>query len=216
MKTFLYTFSICLFLTFQTTPLFAQKTVEKYENGEKKYQGRMADGIKIGKHSFWYEDGSKKREEKYNDRGILIQLKEWNEKGELVTDENPEEKFEKIREDQFNSITWIEVKYNIGLSKVKGEIHTEPILEPSDMVLHYATYLENGKEIDSSFRTKKPIGINLKKSDLIDGFQEGLKYFEEGDNGFIKVPARMAYGSEGTNEVPPNAILIFQVYILKR
>ncbi|MGW8122769.1 FKBP-type peptidyl-prolyl cis-trans isomerase [Roseivirga echinicomitans] len=216
MKSFLYTLSICLLLSLQTTNAFAQRTVEKYENGQKKYQGRMLDGEKVGKHTFWYEDGSKKREEKYNQRGILIELKEWDEEGNTVTDENPEEKLEKIREDQFKAITWIEVKNNLGISKVKGEVFTEPILEPDDVILHYATYLLNGREIDSSFRTKKPIGINLKSSGMIDGFQEGLKYFQEGDNGFIRIPARMAYGSEGTREVPPNATLIFQVYILKR
>ena len=207
---------IVMGLLLQSGVVLAQRTVERYDNGEKKYQGRLTDGVKVGKHTYWYEDGSKMREEKYNDQGILIQLKEWNEEGELVTDENPEEGYELIRSQQFNQIKWTEVNGGIAISKVKGELYLEPILGLDNMILHYATYLLDGTEIDSSFRTEQPIGVNLDKKQLIDGFQRGLKFFEQGDNGFIKIPAHLAYGREGTSNVPPNSTLIFQVLILKR
>lgn len=207
---------IVMGLLLQSGVVLAQRTVERYENGEKKYQGRLTDGVKVGKHTFWFEDGSKMREEKYNEQGILIQLKEWNEEGELVTDENPEEGYELIRSQQFNQIKWTEVNGGIAISKVKGELQLEPIPELDNMILHYATYLLDGTEIDSSFRTEQPIGVNLDKKQLIDGFQRGLKFFEQGDNGFIKIPAHLAYGREGTSNVPPNSTLIFQVIILKR
>ena len=209
---------IVMGLLLQSGVVLAQRTVERYENGEKKYQGRMNDGVKVGKHIFWFKDGSKMREEKYNEQGILIQLKEWNEQGELIKDENPEEGFETMRSLQFTKIKWAEVSggRGVAISKVKGELHLEPILGSDRLILHYATYLLDGTEIESSFRAKRPIGVELSKNQFIEGFQIGLKFFEQGDNGFIKIPAHLAYGREGTSNVPPNSTLIFQVIILKR
>lgn len=205
-----------LSLLFQPTVILAQKTLERYENGEKKYQGRTTNGLKVGKHSYWFEDGSKKREEKYDEKGKLILVKEWNEAGELIRDENPEKGLELIRAQQFSEIRWSEVGGGVGINKVKGEISLEPTVGMNNMIVHYATYLPDGTEIDSSFRTEKPIGIDLTRKQLIDGFQLGLTFFQQGDNGFIKVPAYLAYGEDGSTNVPPNSILIFQVYVLKR
>jgi len=216
MKIFLIAFGLGLVLLLQSVPVHAQKTVERYENGEKKYQGRMTDGAKVGKHTFWFEDGSKKREEKYNSQGILIAVREWNESGELIKDENPEEGYKLVRSHQFMQIRWNEVNGGIAISKVKGELSLEPIPGRNNMIVHYATYLLDGTEIDSSFRTEQPIGVDLSKKQLIDGFQLGLKFFSEGDNGFLRIPAYLAYGREGTSNVPPNSTLIFQVLILKR
>ena len=94
--------------------------------------------------------------------------------GELVKDESPEEGYELIRSQQFNQIKWTEVNGGIAIRKVKGELSLEPIQGLNNMILHYATYLLDGTEIDSSFRTEQPIGVNLDKKQLIDGFQRGL------------------------------------------
>lgn len=196
--------------------LHAQRTVERYENGNKKFQGREVKGVKLGKHTYWYEDGSKQKEEKYNERGILIHVREWDEEGNIVKDENPEEGFEKIRMEQFKNLLWNDTPSGIAFHKIIGNNDLmEPINNRTDLVIHYATFLTDGKEVDNSFRAKQPIKINLKKNDLIDGLIKGLMYFEEGDNGFIRVPPKLAYGDEGTQNVPPNSTLVFQVYILK-
>ena len=52
-------------LTLCFQPAMAQKIVEKYANGEKKYQGRVKDELKVGTHTYWYENGEKQKEEKY-------------------------------------------------------------------------------------------------------------------------------------------------------
>ena len=52
---------IVMGLLLQSGVVLAQRTVERYDNGEKKYQGRLTDGVKVGKHTYWYEDGSKMR-----------------------------------------------------------------------------------------------------------------------------------------------------------
>lgn len=196
------------------SPVFAQKTVEKYPNGEKKFQGRLDDGLKVGTHTYWFENGEKWKEEKYNDLGGMIRYREWNEAGELIKDEKPEEGLEIIRKQQFETFPWFE-KDGIGFYKLKGETHLQQITNHEKLVIHYATYLENGKELDNSFRKRIPLPVDLKSRSLIDGFLRGLRYFEKGDNGYIKVPYELAYGKEGGGDIPGYATIYFHILVIQ-
>jgi len=195
-------------------PARAQKIVEKYPNGEKKYQGRLRDELKVGTHTYWHENGEKRKEEKYNDLGALVRLREWNDQGELIKDEKPEELLELWRKEQFQKMPWVHEE-GIGFYKLKGENLLQKKTNHQQLVVHYSTYLENGKELDDTFRRKIAMPIDLNSELLIEGFLIGLSYFEPGDNGYIKIPAELAYGSAGTQGVPSNATIYFHVIVLK-
>jgi len=53
-----------------------------YENGKKEYEGTYKDGKQDGLVTQWYDYGLKKEEETYKD-GELISKKEWNEDGSV-------------------------------------------------------------------------------------------------------------------------------------
>lgn len=202
-----------LFFSLVVTPVFAQKVVERYDNGQKKYQGKTKGSLKVGTHNFWFENGEKKREEKYNDLGGLIRLKEWNEAGELIKDEKPEEVLEEFRRKLFNETAWI-AKDGIYFYKLKGENALQDRTDHATIFVHYATYLENGKELDNSFRTKKPLLIDFNSKSMISGFIRGLRFFEKGDNGYIKIPSELAYGKDGTQGIPPQSTIYFHVLVI--
>ena len=46
---------------------FTGKNLCKYENGQKKVEGKLKDGKEDGKWTEWYENGQKKIEENYKD-----------------------------------------------------------------------------------------------------------------------------------------------------
>lgn len=206
---------VIILISVNALPVYGQRTVEKYANGNKRYQGKKSDGVKVGKHTFWFENGEKQKEETYNYRGVLIRVKEWNESGEQIRDEQPERGLEILRKKLFKDLEWNTGLNGVAFSKLKGNLDVfEPIEGRKGIMVHYATYLENGKEIDSSFRTKVPLPIDFSTGNSIKGFLLGLKYFEVGDNGYIKVPSYLGYGTNGTNGVPPDATLYFQVLVL--
>lgn len=201
-------------LTLCFQPAMAQKIVEKYANGEKKYQGRVKDELKVGTHTYWYENGEKRKEEKYNDLGALVRLREWDEQGELIKDERPEELLEQWREEQFQKMPWVNEE-GIGFYKLKGENLLQRKTSYQQLIIHYSTYLENGREVDDTFRKKVAMPIDMSSKALIEGFILGLSYFEPGDNGYIKIPSKLAYGSDGAQGVPPNATIYFHVIVLR-
>ncbi len=193
----------------------AQKQVEKYDNGNKKYQGKLEDGVKIGTHKYWHENGELKLQEKYSRTGILVAVKEWDENGELLRDEKPEEVLEKLRVEQFNNIRWWTTDGGVGIHKTKGENAIDLAPTAREYTVHYVIYLENGKEVESSIRKNAPLPINLDAGGMIDGFLYGLKQFKEGERGFMKIPSRLGYGAQASSNIPAHSTLIFQVIVLK-
>ena len=180
----------------QSQSSFAQKQLEKYANGKKKFQGTIRDGIKTGTHKYWYENGKMKLQERYTDVGILIAVKEWDEEGELIRDEKPEENLQKMRVEQFKNIKWWTTEGGVFVYKTKGEngIDLDPI--NTNYVVHYVIYLQNGKEVESSIRKNTPLPLDITAGGMIDGFIYGLKQFKEGERGFIKIPSRLGYGAQ--------------------
>ena len=80
----------------------------------------------------------------------------------------------------------------------------------SDVQVNYRGYFLNGNEFDSSNGT--PISFNL--GGVIQGWQEGIPLFQKGGKGVLLIPSHLAYGPNGTNGIPPNTPILFDVELL--
>ena len=79
--------------------------------------------------------------------------------------------------------------------------------------VHYRGRLVDGTEFDSSYQRDEPAEFVV--GNLIPGWVEALQLMKEGDKFEIYVPAKLGYGSGGTNKIPPNAALIFEMELLQ-
>lgn len=57
-------------------------------------------------------------------------------------------------------------------------------------------------------------GFSTNLQNMIQGWREGIPYFKEGGSGILLIPAHLAYGSTGTQTVPPGAVLIFEINLI--
>jgi len=95
------------------------------------------------------------------------------------------------------------------LQKGEGASPTE-----TDVVkVHYAGRLLDGTEFDSSYKRNEPAEFAV--GNLIPGWIEALQLMKEGDKFEIYVPANLGYGAGGTNRIPPNSTLIFEMELLE-
>lgn len=83
------------------------------------------------------------------------------------------------------------------------------ITQNSTVTVAYKGYLLNGTEFDSS----SELGVKFNLSNLIPGFKEGVTYFKEGGKGKLLLPPDLAYGSNGSGSIPPNAVIIFDIEV---
>lgn len=79
--------------------------------------------------------------------------------------------------------------------------------------VHYAGWLDNGTEFDSSYRRREATSFPL--SGVIPGWTEGLQLIGEGGMIELKIPSRLGYGAEGQSSIPPNSTLHFRVELLR-
>lgn len=78
--------------------------------------------------------------------------------------------------------------------------------------VHYRGRLLDGTEFDSSHERGEPAEFVV--GNLIPGWIEALQLMQVGDKYEIYVPAKLAYGAGGTNKIPPNSALIFEMELL--
>jgi FKBP-type peptidyl-prolyl cis-trans isomerase len=84
----------------------------------------------------------------------------------------------------------------------------------SDTVsVHYRGTLIDGTEFDSSYKRNQPAAFPV--NGVIKGWAEALQLMKEGSKWQLVVPANLAYGESGRPGIPPNAVLIFEVELVK-
>ena len=84
-----------------------------------------------------------------------------------------------------------------------------------DVTVHYAGWLADGTQFDSSREKQDPFEFTLGKSEVMAGWEEGLNGMRVGGTRKLVVPPQLAYGEAGAGDtIPPNATLTFEVELL--
>ena len=81
--------------------------------------------------------------------------------------------------------------------------------------VHYTAWLKDGEKVDSSYDKGEPFSFFLGRREVIPGWEHGMLGMKEGEKRKFTIDPDQAYGSEGKANVPPNAIIIFEVELLK-
>jgi peptidylprolyl isomerase len=106
-------------------------------------------------------------------------------------------------------ITESGLQYKV-LQEGSGDVHPEV---NSQVTVHYHGTLIDGTVFDSSVERNEPITFGLNR--VIKGWQEGLQYMVEGQKVRLFIPSTLGYGKNGTGPIPPSAVLIFDVELIK-
>jgi len=77
------------------------------------------------------------------------------------------------------------------------------------VIVHYRGLLLNGVQFDSSYSDDEPISFGLKK--VIKGWTEGVQLMPVGSVFVFLIPPELAYGTQGSRSIPPDATLIFEI-----
>jgi len=67
---------------------------------------------------------------------------------------------------------------------------------------------------DKSILYEKPFEFVLGKGQVIPGWDQGMAGMKAGGKRKLIIPPELAYGAKGTQRIPPNATLVFEVELL--
>lgn len=80
----------------------------------------------------------------------------------------------------------------------------------SQVRVSYKGYFTDGEVFDESTTS----GIIFGLQEVIEGWTEGIPYFKEGGSGKLLIPSALAYGEKGTQGIPGNSVLIFDITLI--
>ena len=84
-----------------------------------------------------------------------------------------------------------------------------------DVIVHYAGWLADGTQFDSSKEKQDPFEFTLGKKEVMPGWEEGLAGMKVGGTRKLTIPPQLAYGKDGAGDtIPPNETLTFEVELL--
>ena len=78
----------------------------------------------------------------------------------------------------------------------------------------YTGWLSDGTYFDGA-PPERPLEFTVGQRRAIRGFEEGVRGMREGGRRKLVVPPALAYGREGMGPVPPNAVLVFDVELVR-
>lgn len=75
------------------------------------------------------------------------------------------------------------------------------------VTVQYSGYLLDGTKFDSG-TTSFPL------SSVIEGWKQGIPKFRTKGRGTLLIPSYLGYGTGGSGSIPPNSVLIFDIYLI--
>lgn len=92
-----------------------------------------------------------------------------------------------------------------------------PIPVAGDKVsVQYTGYLLDGTKFDSSYdHGGKPFEFAVASGAVIPGWDKALSTMKVGEKSTFVIPSELAYGAQGQGNIPPNAILVFEIELVK-
>ncbi|KAK7053399.1 peptidylprolyl isomerase fpr3 [Paramarasmius palmivorus] len=134
------------------------------------------------------------------------------EKADTADKSEKKEKKEKAKDDKKPK----ERELPGGLKVKDSKVGTGPAAKKGQTLgMRYIGKLQNGKVFDSNTKGK-PVGDrDACSGEVIKGWDEGLVGIQVGGERVLTVPPAMGYGKRGTEDIPGNSTLTFEVKCVK-
>jgi FKBP-type peptidyl-prolyl cis-trans isomerase FkpA len=154
---------------------------------------------------------------------VLISVRSDDEEKKAQAEKAEQQKGidDKLLQDYFAKNNIKPLKTASGLYyTIEKEGTGEKIKSGLSVTVNYTGMFIDGKKFDSNtdpeFKHTTPFDLEVGVGHVIKGWDEGLQLLKKGSKATLYIPSVLAYGSMGRGQqMPPNAILIFEVEVLK-
>ena len=105
-----------------------------------------------------------------------------------------------------------------GVSYAISKAGKGPNAKPGNLLtVGYEGFLLDGTPFEQSGEDK-PFEFVLGQGKAMEGWEDGLRFFNKGSEGWLLIPSKLAYGplaiQEGSISIPANAVLVFKIKVM--
>jgi FKBP-type peptidyl-prolyl cis-trans isomerase len=105
-----------------------------------------------------------------------------------------------------------------GVSYAISKAGKGPNAKPGNLLtVNYEGFLLDGTPFEKSGEGK-PFEFVLGQGKAMEGWEDGLRFFNKGSEGWLLIPSKLAYGplaiQEGSISIPANAVLVFKIKVM--
>ncbi|MFT2007242.1 FKBP-type peptidyl-prolyl cis-trans isomerase [Pontibacter sp. 13R65] len=112
------------------------------------------------------------------------------------------------------------VRTESGLYYLNITPGTGDLLKVGDIAdVHYIGRNIYGNEFDNSYNRGSSFSVTVGATGpngVIQGWNEGLQLMKPGEEAFLYIPSHLGYGPRGYSSIPGNAVLIFEMKVLRK
>ncbi|XP_028053276.1 70 kDa peptidyl-prolyl isomerase-like isoform X1 [Camellia sinensis] len=83
-----------------------------------------------------------------------------------------------------------------------------------EVTVHYVGTLLDGTKFDSTSDQDKPFNFKLGQGQVVTGLDHAIITMKKGETALFTLPPELGYGATGTNGVPPNCVIQFEVDLI--
>lgn len=83
-----------------------------------------------------------------------------------------------------------------------------------EVTVHYVGTLLDGRKFVSTEDDSEPFSYKVGSGQMVSGFDHGIITMKKGERALFTLPPKMGYGEAGTDGIPPNSIIQFEVELI--
>lgn len=133
------------------------------------------------------------------------------------------QKASQLMQQQVQTIEQQLQQQNIAFEKTPDDIiyvmeqkGTGAAVKQGDRVkVHYTLKTLDGNKLESSRDRGEPFTFTIGAGEVIPGWDKALTLFNVGGKGTIYLPSSLAYGEQGSQNIPPNTPLVFEIEVVE-
>lgn len=181
--------------------------------GQLNHEGALKERMLIGRHVWSNEAGQIRAEVIYDENGVVVSFRTWDEKGLLIDEEKLNPKRERK---EFPKLDLVYEEDGYGFLLMHGMAATDaPSPRAGEKVsVYYEGYLQDGTIFDSNYGSKKPFRFKYDMGEVVPGFDRAISMLKVGEEGYFWMPSELAYGDVVAGTIPPFSNLLFRIKLV--
>jgi FKBP-type peptidyl-prolyl cis-trans isomerase len=176
-------------------------------------EGELRDRMRVGRHVWKDQNDQIKAEVQYDDAGVVLAFRTWDDKGLLMDDVRLDPKRKRTVFPPLD-LTFEADGFGYLLIHGRAADNAPSARQGERVAVYYEGSLQDGTVFDGNYGEKKPLRFRFQMGEVVEGFDRAVSMLKVGEEGYFWLPSKLAYGEHVAGIIPPFSDLLFRIKLV--